>query len=137
MAEQGANRELADDFAGRPGVAVVTGGSGGLGAEICRLLAARGSDVALTYNRNADAAAKVVGEIEAHGRRAKAWQLALDDEAATAAFLDEVVAEFGAVHTLVYASGPHVPSALHTPVGHGVPGAAAVMVALPEAQLAL
>ena len=109
MVAQGAGGEPTQDFGGRPGAAVVTGGSGGLGAEICRLLAARGSDIALTYNRNADAAAKVVGEVETEGRRAKAWQLALDDEAATASFLDDVVAEFGAIHTLVYASGPHVP----------------------------
>ncbi|HEX7095550.1 MAG TPA: SDR family oxidoreductase, partial [Acidimicrobiales bacterium] len=39
----------------------------------------------------------------------RAWQLSLEDETATARFLDEVVAEFGAIHTLVYASGPHVP----------------------------
>jgi 3-oxoacyl-[acyl-carrier protein] reductase len=97
------------DFADRKGAAVVTGGSGGLGAEICRLLAARGSDVALTYNRNATAAAAVVADVEAEGHRAKAWQLSLEDEAATAAFLEDVVAEFGAIHTLVYAAGPHVP----------------------------
>jgi NAD(P)-dependent dehydrogenase (short-subunit alcohol dehydrogenase family) len=65
--------------------------------------------VALTYNRNADAAAAVVREVEGSGRRARAWQLSLEDAAATAAFLDAVVAEFGAIHTLVHAAGPHVP----------------------------
>jgi len=97
------------DFADRTGAAVVTGGSGGLGAAICRMLAERGSHVALTYNRNADAAAAVVRDVESHGQKGRAWQLSLEDDAATAAFLDEVVAEFGAIHTLVYASGPHVP----------------------------
>jgi len=97
------------DFAGRAGVAVVTGGSGGIGASIARLLAARGSDVAITYHRNLAAADAVVADVQAHGRRAKAWQLSLEDEEATRIFLDQVVAEFGAVHTLVYASGPHVP----------------------------
>lgn len=97
------------DFEGRRGVAVVTGGSGGLGAEVCRLLAARGSDVALTYHRNAEAAAEVVGQVEAHGRKAQAWPLALEDEDATAAFLTEVAETFGGIHTVVYASGPHVP----------------------------
>jgi NAD(P)-dependent dehydrogenase (short-subunit alcohol dehydrogenase family) len=97
------------DFEERVGTAVVTGGSGGLGAAVCRLLAARGSDVALTYNRNADAAAAVVAEVEAHGRTGRAWQLALEDEQATAAFLAEVAERFGGIHTLVYASGPHVP----------------------------
>ncbi len=90
-------------------MAVVTGGSGGLGAAVVRLLAERGSDVALTYNRNADAAATVVGEVEALGRRARAWQLSGEDEAATAAFISDVVAEYGSIHTLVYAAGPHVP----------------------------
>ena len=98
-----------NDFAARSGVAVVTGGSGGLGATIARLLAERGSDVAITYNRNRAAADGVVADIEANGGRAKAWQLALEDENATRTFLDDVITEFGAVHTLVYASGPHVP----------------------------
>jgi NAD(P)-dependent dehydrogenase (short-subunit alcohol dehydrogenase family) len=96
------------DFAGRKGAAVVTGGSGGLGAAVCRMLAERGSDVALTYNRNADAAAAVVAEVASHGRKATAAQLSLEDEAATAAYLDGVVAEFGGIHTLVHAAGPHV-----------------------------
>jgi NAD(P)-dependent dehydrogenase (short-subunit alcohol dehydrogenase family) len=97
------------DFGDRAGAAVVTGGSGGIGAAIARLFAERGSDVAITYNRNLAAADKVVAEVEAHGRKAKAWQLSLEDETATAAFLSDVVAEFGGIHTLVYAAGPHVP----------------------------
>jgi 3-oxoacyl-[acyl-carrier protein] reductase len=98
-----------NDFDGRVGATVVTGGSGGLGAAICRLLAERGSDIALTYNRNAAAAAEVVADVEKLGRSARAWQLSLEDEGATATFLEEVVQEFGGIHTLVYASGPHVP----------------------------
>jgi NAD(P)-dependent dehydrogenase (short-subunit alcohol dehydrogenase family) len=96
------------DFAGRAGAALVTGGSGGLGAAVCRMLAERGSDVALTYNRNAAAAAAVVAEVEGHGRRASAHQLSLEDADATAAYLERVVAEFGGIHTLVHAAGPHV-----------------------------
>jgi NAD(P)-dependent dehydrogenase (short-subunit alcohol dehydrogenase family) len=96
------------DFAGRAGAAVVTGGSGGLGAAVCRMLAARGSDIALTYHRNADAAASVVAEVEAHGRRADATQLSLEDEEATAAFLADVAERYGGIHTLVHAAGPHV-----------------------------
>ena len=97
------------DFEKRTGAAVVTGGSGGLGAAICRMLAERGSDVALTYNRNVSAADAVVADVAAQGQRGKAWQVSLEDEAATAAFLAGVVDEFGGIHTLVYASGPHVP----------------------------
>lgn len=98
-----------DDFSQRPGAAVVTGGSGGLGAAIARLLAERGSDVAITYHRNRDAAERVVADIEACGRRAHAAPLALEDPTATAGYLESVVERFGAIHTLVYAAGPHVP----------------------------
>ena len=45
------------DFAGRAGVAFVSGGSGGIGAAICRLLAERGAEVVFTYRSNAGKAA--------------------------------------------------------------------------------
>ena len=73
------------------------------------MFARRGSDVAISYRSNADAAKSVVADGEAAGRRATAWQLDLTDEQATAAFLDAVVETFGGIHTLVYAAGPHVP----------------------------
>ncbi len=106
---QRANLLHMSDFSERPGAAVVTGGSGGLGAAIARLLAVRGCDVAITYNRNVAAADSVVADVTEQGQRAKAWHLALEDEQATHSFLDEVVAEFGGVHTVVHAAGPHVP----------------------------
>jgi NAD(P)-dependent dehydrogenase (short-subunit alcohol dehydrogenase family) len=87
----------------------VTGGTGGLGEAVCRLLAERGSHVALTYNKNATKAAELVAEIEASGRRARAWPVDLVDEDVTHTFLDDVAAEFGGLHTLVHAAGPHIP----------------------------
>jgi len=51
---------------------LVTGGSRGIGAAICRLLAARGYPVAVNYARRADAADAVVAEIQAAGGRAVA-----------------------------------------------------------------
>jgi NAD(P)-dependent dehydrogenase (short-subunit alcohol dehydrogenase family) len=87
---------------------VVTGGSGGLGAGICRLLAARGCDVALTYHRRPEPADQVVADAQALGCRAAAWPLALEDAEATAAFAAEVLERFGAVHTLVHAAGLYV-----------------------------
>jgi 3-oxoacyl-[acyl-carrier protein] reductase len=98
-----------EEFGDRPGAVVVAGGSGGLGAAICRLFAQRGADVALTYHRNAAAADEVVAAVSACGRRARAWPVALDDAAAAAAFVGEVIQEFGGLHTLVCAAGPHVP----------------------------
>lgn len=98
-----------EDFAQRTGAAVVSGGSGGVGAAICRLLAARGCDIALTYRANRAAAEAVLADVRRYGRRARAWPLDLVDATATAAFFDAARGEFGGVHTLVHAAGPHIP----------------------------
>ncbi len=98
----------AQDFTSLHGAAVVTGGSGGVGQVVCRLLAERGSDVALTYHSRRDAADETVATVEAAGRAAAAWKVDLADPAAAASFATEVLERFGAVHTLVHAAGPHV-----------------------------
>ena len=97
------------DFAERRGVALVTGGTGGIGAAICRLLARRGSAVAFTYRSNADAAAELLAELTDVGVGALAFAADLADEAATAALVADAAAAFGGLHTLVHAAGPHVP----------------------------
>jgi NAD(P)-dependent dehydrogenase (short-subunit alcohol dehydrogenase family) len=97
-----------DDFGSLPGVAIVTGGSGGLGAAVCRLLAARGSDVAVFFRSNDDAARAVERNVVAAGPRAVTCRVDLLDAAATARAVDEVAEQFGGVHTLVHASGPTV-----------------------------
>lgn len=96
------------DFAGRSGTAVVTGGSGGIGAAICRMLADRGSDVLLTYRANRDAADAVVAAVEATGQRALALPADLTDERVASDVIARAVESFGAIHTLVHAAGPHV-----------------------------
>jgi NAD(P)-dependent dehydrogenase (short-subunit alcohol dehydrogenase family) len=96
------------DFSGLTGGAVVTGGSGGLGAAVCRLLGERGSDVAVCFRSNEDAARAVAADVEAHGRRATTHRVDLLDPEAAAAMVDAVAAELGGVHTLVHASGPLV-----------------------------
>jgi len=98
-----------DDFSHRPGAALVTGGSGGIGVAICRLMARRGAEVALTYNRNPDAAEAVLRDVRAAGRRGHARQLDLTDPSAAAALVADVVGQFGGLHTLIHAAGPHVP----------------------------
>jgi 3-oxoacyl-[acyl-carrier protein] reductase len=100
---------VTDDFAKRPGVAIVTGGSGGIGSAICRLLVERGSDVAFTFHRNRAKADELVAELAATGRRGGAWQVDLADEVATATFVATVNERFGGVHTLVHTAGPTVP----------------------------
>ncbi|WP_262704532.1 MULTISPECIES: SDR family NAD(P)-dependent oxidoreductase [Streptomyces] len=98
-----------DDFAGRPGAAFVAGGTGAIGAAIVRLLAARGSDIVFTYRANQDAAHALIEKTKASGRRAAATALDLTDEEATARAVRVAAADFGGLHTLVYAAGPHVP----------------------------
>lgn len=100
---------MTEDFTARAGTAVVTGGSGGLGSVVARMLAVRGSDVALTYRSNGDAAAAVVADAHAEGRRARAWQLDLVDAEATRDTVTQIAEQFGGIHTLVHAAGPHVP----------------------------
>src|SRR5207302_4284179 len=67
-------------------VALITGGSRGIGAAIAKRLAGDGANVAITYTQGADAAASVVKEIERAGGRAIAIQAdAADADASKAA----------------------------------------------------
>lgn len=97
---------LAADFAARDGAALVLGASGGLGAVIAAMLLDRGSRVAMTYRRPSPAVARLVASM---GGRARAYQLDLTDAAACADVTAAIAADFGGVHTAVYASGPDVP----------------------------
>ena len=92
------------DFEGRDGVALVIGGSGGIGRAIVRMLAERGSDVVLTYRGREQEAARVAEEAASNGVRANAIRLDVAAEDAA-----DTIASVGALHTLVYAAGPHVP----------------------------
>ncbi|MCB0711964.1 MAG: SDR family oxidoreductase [Ignavibacteriae bacterium] len=71
-------------------IALVTGGSRGLGRDMALSLAGKGIDVILTYHTSAGAAQKVVEEIEAEGRKAVALQADHSDIAAIDSFLDKV-----------------------------------------------
>lgn len=102
-------QQLSPDFAGLPGAALVVGGSGGLGAAVARMLAARGSDVAVTFCSNEQAAQSVVTSAVESGVRSSAHALDVTLAAACESVLSEVGASYGGLHTLVYASGPPVP----------------------------
>jgi len=99
------------DFSERAGAALVIGGSGGIGQSVARLLAQRGSSVAVTYLRNAAGGESAVAAAREWGARATAYGLDVADEQAAAELVDTVVREHGGIHTLVYAAGPHVPMA--------------------------
>lgn len=71
-------------------IAIVTGGSRGLGKNAALKLAAKGTDLLLTYHSNAQAAAAVVGEIERAGAKAVALQLDVSDVSQFAGFAEQV-----------------------------------------------
>ena len=97
------------DFSGRAGGALVTGGSGGIGAAICRLMAQRGSPVAFTYRSNVEAAESVVASVRAAGVDAHIGSPALEDPDDSRSFAEEAADRLGGLHTVISAAGPHVP----------------------------
>jgi len=90
-------------------IALITGGSRGIGAAIAKRLAADGANVAITYTKGADAAASVVKEIERGGRKAIAIQADATDAAAVEAAVEKTVATFGRLDVLVNNAGTAIP----------------------------
>lgn len=90
------------------GVALVIGGSGGIGAAISEVFARRGSHVAFTYLSNGERAARVEERVAAHGTRVSKFQLSLEDDAAIEGLLQKLTADHGKIHSIVYASGPSI-----------------------------
>lgn len=86
-------------------VALVTGGSRGIGAAIARHLAAAGADVALTYQKGEVPAKAVVAEIEQLGRRAIAIRADSADAGDVVAAVDRTAAELGRFDILVNNAG--------------------------------
>src|ERR1700737_4081365 len=90
-------------------IALITGGSRGIGAAIAKRLATDGAKVAITYAKGADAAASVVKEIERDGGKAIAIQADATDAKAAKAAVEKTVAAFGKLDGRVNNAGTAIP----------------------------
>jgi 3-oxoacyl-[acyl-carrier protein] reductase len=109
-------------------VALVTGGSRGIGAAIVRRLAADGADVAFSYAASADKADALVAEIERLGVRAAAFRADQADAQQVAKLVRDATARFGRLDILVNSAGLFV---------MGQPGDASADIAALDRQIAV
>ena len=90
-------------------VALVTGGSRGIGAAIAKRLAKDGASVAITYAKDADAAAAVVKAIERDGGKPLAIHADAANVEAVRSAVEKAVATFGRLDVLVNNAGTAIP----------------------------
>lgn len=76
-------------------LALITGGSRGIGAACCRMLAARGCDIAFSYRGNEDAASTLVGEIEDLGSAVLGVKADMGSEDGVLALFQDADSRFG------------------------------------------
>ncbi len=92
-------------------VALVTGGSRGIGAAIAKRLAADGAAVAITYAKDENSASAVVKAIQSAGGKAIAIQADAADSKAVGAAVEKTVSAFGGIDLLVNNAGTAIPKA--------------------------
>ena len=91
------------------GVAIVAGGSGGIGAAITRLLVQEGTDVIFTYNSNRKVADELIKELRDSGQNVECRQVSLEDPQAVESLLADAKQRYGIIHSVIYAAGPSLP----------------------------
>jgi 3-oxoacyl-[acyl-carrier protein] reductase len=94
-------------------VALVTGGSRGIGAAIARQLAEQGANVAFSYVSSAVKADTLVGELESAGVKAASFKADQSNSAEVTKLVGDVVAKFGRLDILVNNAGVFETGALH------------------------
>ena len=93
-------------------VALVTGGSSGIGTAAVRILAREGAHVAFTYRRNKKAAEDILSELKSSGIKAKAFHADMADFKRAQEIVDEVCKEFGTLDILVNNAGQNQDSVI-------------------------
>jgi 3-oxoacyl-[acyl-carrier protein] reductase len=86
-------------------VALVTGGSRGIGAASARHLASAGANIAITYSASADAAAELVKEFETLGIKARAYLADASDPQSLPQVVEQITADLGSIDILVNNAG--------------------------------
>lgn len=99
-------------------VALITGGTGGIGAETARLLAADGYDVAFSYRSNEERRQRLEEELT-DTCTVLSRAVDLRDPAQLDVFVAEAVASFGRIDTVIHAGGPYVPQRFVSQLEHG------------------
>jgi 3-oxoacyl-[acyl-carrier protein] reductase len=94
-------------------VALVTGGSRGIGAATAKRLARDGATVAISYNASPDRAQSVVDEVAAAGSSAQAYEADAADPEAVAALVRQVVEDHGGIDILVNNAGVYKTGPVH------------------------
>jgi 3-oxoacyl-[acyl-carrier protein] reductase len=90
-------------------IALITGGSRGIGAAIAKRLAGDGANVAITYTKGSEAATSVIEEIQRAGRKAIAIQADAADASAVKAAVEQTVSSLGRLDILVNNAGTAIP----------------------------
>lgn len=96
------------DFPVDGGVALVIGGSGGIGRAICAKLAEAGTDVVLTYRTDKTAAEAAATTVRDHGRTATTYALSVENSHEVDAVCAEIISRHERIHTVVNAAGSHI-----------------------------
>ena len=86
-------------------VALITGGSRGIGAAIAKRFAQEGADIAISYTTSPEKAQELVKEIEKSGSKAAAFKADQSDETQVAELVNAVAKKFGRIDILVNNAG--------------------------------